>query len=127
MFKLKLTSLLIVGALSLGAYGDVIDGEDLMDPTRPLTRPSPIDGDDGDDFFERFAEVLPGSFELSFVRASSSSPMAVINDRRVTIGDQIGGAEVVAIDRSGVTLLINEEETRINLYGSSVKAAARTQ
>lgn len=126
MFKRKLTFLFISGVLSIGAYADVIDGEDLTDPTRPLVRPL-ADIEDGDDFLEQFSSVLPSSFELSFVRASSSSPMAVINDRRVTIGDVIGGAEVIAIDRSGVTLLLNGEENRINLYGSSVKAAARTQ
>ncbi|MEQ8955006.1 MAG: hypothetical protein RL120_12820 [Gammaproteobacteria bacterium] len=126
MFRLGLTGLLLAGACAMGAQADVIDGEDLQDPTRPLVRPSAIRTDD-DGFLERLGNILPGSFELSFVRASSSSPMAVINDRQLTIGDVIGGAELIAIDRSGVTLLMNGEETRINLYSSSVKAAARTQ
>jgi hypothetical protein len=64
--------------------------------------------------------VLPTSWDVSFIRAGAS-PMAVVNSERVTIGDSIGGASVVAIDRSSVTLSINGEERRISMYGEGIK------
>lgn len=126
MFKLlklltkTLLSLSIV-LLSMSIQADVIDGEDLVDPTRPLGF---IAGNNDDDsFLERFTGILPTSFDVTFIRAGSSNSIAVINEERVTIGDNIGGAEVVGIQRSSVTLLINGEETVISLY-DSVKSAA---
>lgn len=106
------------------ASAELIDGEELVDPTRPFL---PADIDNSLLVQELIRTVVPASFDLSFIRAGSSSPMAVINQQRVTIGDVIGGAEVIAIDRSSVTLLIDEEERLISLYDVSVKAAAVSQ
>ena len=127
MFRAALTVTLMLGCLVPVSAADLIDGEELLDPTRPLVRPTAAVTEDGNDFMDRFSNILPTSFELSFVRANGSSPMAIINDRRVTIGDVIAGAEVISIDRNGVTLLIDDEETRISIYGSGVKAAAQTR
>lgn len=102
-------------------YADVIDGEELVDPTRPIfVNQSSATGED-DAVLDMIRRVVPSSYDVSFVRASSSAPIAVINDQRVTIGDTIGGATVVAIDRNGVTLSINSEERRISLFGTNVK------
>ena len=117
---------LTVLGLSLAALGsgqtaaDVIDGEELADPTRPFTLSNTSDSSLVQ---ELIRNVVPASYDLSFIRASGSAPMAVINQQRVTIGDIIGGAEVIAIDRSGVTLLIGEEERKISLYDVSVKTS----
>ena len=81
-------------------------------------------GDSEEEMTELFRTVVPASYDVSFVRAGSSSPMAVINEQRVTIGDVIGGALVTAIDRNGVTLLINDEERRVTLYATNVKSPA---
>ena len=48
--------------------------------------------------------------------------MAIINQRQLTVGDIIDDAEVIAIDRDGVTLRTSDEEKRISLYGISVKS-----
>lgn len=103
---------------------DVIDGEELVDPTRPV-----LAGNVNDSALiqELIRNVVPASYDVSFIRAGSSSPLAVINRQRVTIGDIIGGAEVKAIDRSGVTLLIGDEERRIGLYDVSVKTTSVSQ
>lgn len=104
---------------------DVIDGEELVDPTRPFYFEATAGGNvEGS---EPFRNVVSASYEISFIRASDSSPMAIINQQRVTLGDVIGGATVITIDRNGVTLLINEEEQRINLYSGSVKSPARNR
>lgn len=103
---------------------DIIDGEELVDPTRPVS----IEHiDDNSLVQDLIRNVVPASFDVSFIRAGSSSPMAVINQQRVTIGDTIGGAQVVEIDRNGVTLLIGDAERRISLYDVSVKAASPSQ
>jgi hypothetical protein len=104
---------------------DVIDGEELVDPTRPFYFEVSANGET--EALRRLRNAAPVSYDISFIRASDSSPVAIINEQRVTLGDVIGGATVVAIDRSSVTLLINEEEQRINLYSDSVKSPARNR
>lgn len=120
--KLTLFNALLLSSI---VHGDVIDGEDLVDPTRPLMALTVED--DSVDLGAIYRAVVPASFDLSFVRASSSNPMAVINNQRVTIGDVIGGATVAEISRSSVTLLVNGEERKIGLYDTSVKGAVLSQ
>ena len=67
------------------------------------------------------------NYDLSFVRAGGDHPIAVINQQQLTIGDVIGDAEVIVIDRGGVTLSVNDEEHRVSLYGVSVKSNAKSQ
>lgn len=101
---------------------NVIDGEELVDPTRPLFAGRPnIEGDSVVQAMIR--NVVPSSYDLSFIRAGSS-PIAVINQERVTVGDVVGGATVVSIDRSSVTLSINGAEQRISLYDDLIKRPA---
>lgn len=114
---------LLLGLSSSVACADLIDGEELVDPTRPLIMAVSL-GQSNTDVMAMIRNVLPTSFDVSFIRASGSSPMAVVNSERVTIGDSIGGASVVAIDRSSVTLSINGEERRVSLYGDSIKTPA---
>jgi hypothetical protein len=49
----------------------------------------------------------------------------VVNSERVTIGDLVGGAEVIEIDRNSVTLLVNDEETRISIFDTALKSQAQ--
>lgn len=121
--KLTISALLFTLSLAGHAFAEVIDGEELSDPTRPFL----LREVDNSSVLDLVITVVPASYDLSFIRASSSSPMAVINQQRVTIGDVIGGAEVVAIDRSGVTLRINDKEKRISLYDVSIKANSVSQ
>lgn len=112
-------------ALPLPGIAEVIDGEDFTDPTRPLFL-GPASGAASDiDVSAFISNVIPSSWDVSFIRASGSAPMAVVNNERVTIGDSVGGAQVVEIDRNGVTLLINEEERRISIFDTAIKARAQ--
>ncbi|NKB33364.1 MAG: hypothetical protein GKR91_09725 [Pseudomonadales bacterium] len=125
MLRFSLLIMLTISPINF-ALADLIDGEELIDPTRPIF----VTGDGGGDLGDIAAmirDVIPASYELSFVRASESSPMAVINEQRVTIGDVIGGATVVSIDRDGVVLSVNEQERRISLFGSNVKTPVGDQ
>lgn len=122
MFR-GLDKFILLGALVAGGQTSaaVIDGEELVDPTRPLNFspetvvvPEEIVG-------EIRAEIPPG-YEISFIRAGGSSPVAVINGQSVSIGEFVGGATVVEIDRNGVTLLTTDgQETRVGLSSFNIR------
>ena len=109
MYKLMLVMLMLVSGLAL-AQGRIvtIDGEDFRDPTQPPWAVLPDS--------RLTAESVPttgprlSELSLSFVRAGGLSPVAVINDTRVTVGDEIEGAPVVEIRPGEVVLLIDGEE-----------------
>lgn len=124
MLKLSLATLVAL-AFSLAAYAEVIDGEDFVDPTRPLFVSSVSSTTSDIDVSGFIGRVIPSSWDVSFVRASGLTPMAIVNSERVTIGDSVGGAQVLEIDRNGVTLLINEEERRISVFDTAIKARAQ--
>ncbi|MFK7865577.1 MAG: hypothetical protein AB8B95_15280 [Pseudohongiellaceae bacterium] len=107
------------------SFADSVDGEELVDPTIPLA--VLIDEESEIDLTALFQNIVPENFDLSFTRASNINPIAVINNMRVTEGDMIGGATVLRISRSSVTLLIQDEEREIGLYDTSVKRAVLPQ
>lgn len=119
--------LLIVQSM---AHADIIDGEEFRDPTRPLEVAQPVT-EDGEGagriatFLDRFRGETPPTFEVTFVRASSTSPMAVVNEQRVTLGDVVNGATVVGIDRNGVTLAVDGLERHFGMFSNSVKSPVR--
>lgn len=108
----------LLGIVSL-AEAEVIDGEDFVDPTRPLFYVEPSGNDVVDEIFRT---VVPASYDISFIRAGGEASFAVINGVRVVIGDVVGGAEVVSIDREGVILRIDGEERVISMYESNIKS-----
>jgi hypothetical protein len=107
VYRLMLLSLFFVSGLAL-AQGRIvtIDGEDFRDPMQPPWAVTDI----------RITESAAASgprlseLSLSFVRAGGLSPVAVINDTQVTVGDEIEGAPVVEIRPGEVVLLIDGEE-----------------
>jgi predicted HAD superfamily phosphohydrolase len=118
--RVKKLFIILLGFAAGNVHADLIDGEELRDPTRPLfVRAQETSSGE---VLSMIRNVVPASYDLSFVRASSSSPIAVINSERVTVGDVIGGATVVAIERSSVTLSVNGEERVITLYDQSIKS-----
>ena len=106
------------------AKADLIDGEELMDPTRPLLVEQAVvtEEESGGSLLDMFRAAVSTEFEVTFVRASSNSPMAIVNDQRVTIGDVISGATVVAIDRNSVTMEVDGLQQEISLYSTNVKS-----
>lgn len=123
MFRRLYTVLMMIVACSGGALtADVIDGEEFVDPTRPIFfEPVTAPGPDSS-VTTMINNVLPSSFDLSFIRTGGAGAMAVINNQRVKVGDNIGGAQVIAIDRNSVILSINDQERRISLFDTNVKS-----
>jgi hypothetical protein len=125
VFRIRSKITLLVSVLmATTSMADVIDGEELVDPTRPFQFAAVSDDASIQDLIRT---VIPSSYDLSFVRAGGDNPIAVINQQQLTIGDVIGGAEVIVIDRGGVTLMVNNEEQRVSLYGVSVKSNSVSQ
>ena len=125
VFRIRSIITLLVSVLLAGtSMADVIDGEELVDPTRPFQFTAV---NDDASILDLIRTVVPSSYDLSFVRAGGDNPIAVINQQQLTIGDVIGGAEVIVIDRGGVTLRVNNEEQRVSLYGVSVKSNTVSQ
>jgi hypothetical protein len=125
VFRIRSKKFLLVSVLlATTSMADVIDGEELVDPTRPFQFAAVSDGAS---ILDLIRTVGPSSYDLSFIRAGGDNPIAVINQQQLTIGDVIGGAEVIVIDRSGVTLMVNNEEQRVSLYGVSVKSNSVSQ
>ncbi len=120
MYKLMLVMLMLVSGLAL-AQGRIvtIDGEDFRDPTQPPWAVLPDS--------RLTAESVPttgprlSELSLSFVRAGGLSPVAVINDTRVTVGDEIEGAPVVEIRPGEVVLLIDGEEQVLTRFLRAVR------
>ena len=117
-------SLLVIVLMASTSIADVIDGEELLDPTRPFQLTAV---NDDALILDLIRTVIPSTYDLSFVRAGGDHPIAVINQQQLTIGDVIGGAEVIVIDRGGVTLRVNNEEQRVSLYGVNVKSNTVSQ
>lgn len=70
----------VCALIANATYAEIIDGEEFVDPTRPFyananTNPDLVS--------ELFRTVIPASYDLTFVRAGSSSPIAVINNQQV--------------------------------------------
>lgn len=123
MSRNSLLFLLPLAFASNFADAEIIDGEELRDPTRPFN----FTGDEPDIVSGRRDEIevpridFDQNFSVSFIRASSSSPLAVINNRRVTIGDMVQNAQVIGIDREGVLLSAEGIQARVNLNKRPVK------
>lgn len=125
MFRVRNTIMLfVIVLLASTSMADVIDGEALVDPTRPIQVTAV---DNGNLIVDLVRTDVLSNYDLSFVRAGGDHPIAVINQQQLTIGDVIGDAEVIVIDRGGVTLSVNDEEHRVSLYGVSVKSNAKSQ
>ncbi|MEX0619787.1 MAG: hypothetical protein WDZ76_11095 [Pseudohongiellaceae bacterium] len=103
----------------IGSVAETIDGEEFVDPTRPYGYVAEPGGETATDPVQN---SLSGNFSVSFIRAGDGGSMAVVNNNRVVVGDMVGGALVIGIERDAVTLLVNEEERRVGLHGTSVKA-----
>lgn len=96
-----------------------IDGEIYRDPTQP---PGAVFEQAGDGGLQQNVPVISlSNFTLSFVRSGGINPVAVINNKTVTEGEDVGGATVARIQAGAVVLLIEGQEQVLNLYRQPVR------
>lgn len=100
----------------------LVDGEMLRDPMQPVSayrnNRTAID-------------VLPelpnrSDFTVNFVRAGGSSPVAVINNRSLTVGDELSGMRIMEIRAGEVVLAASGQEYVLTTFGSAVRTPVRT-
>ena len=119
----NLRTLVAVLACSFTVSGPVLADKrgQLLDPTRPTgwqasevgvsDRPGPNVN----------ALRLQGTFSLAGQRS------AMISGRRVTVGDEVGGARVIGIDKNKVTLHIDGELRELAYMVPAVKSPTTNQ
>lgn len=96
-----------------------INGEIYRDPTQP---PGAVFQEAVNVRVEQDVPAISlSNFTLSFVRSGGINPVAVINNRTVTEGDDLGGATVARIQAGAVVLLIEGQEQVLNLYRQPVR------
>lgn len=128
----KCLLLLVLLMSAVPAQAEMIDGEDLKDPTRPMGVSAAMEAEgNGRGVGSLLAgllggatDLLSGGYTVSFIRAGGTDPVAMINDQLVRAGDRVGEAEVVSIDRDRVSLRIDGEVREIMGFDSSVKSRA---
>ena len=95
-----ISSVLLMSLLLIGDYG--FAQETLRDPTRPYSAPVMLD-------------ASPVRFAVNAIVNSDKRRLAIVNGRRVGVGDEIGGAVVMVIGASEVVLAIDGEEITVTL------------
>lgn len=96
-----------------------IDGEVYRDPTQPpgaIYQESAVISSE-----QEVPRIALSNFTLSFVRSGGINPVAVINNRTVTEGDEVSGAVVARIQAGAVVLLIEGQEQVLSLYRQPVR------
>lgn len=93
----------------------------LQDPTRPSFLSA---GSEAAGTGTGATKTAP-SLILNAIRLSPTRRSAMINDRSVKVGERIGDARVVAIDRDGVRLQRGTEQFTLHLLPIKVKQAPK--
>lgn len=112
----------IVGAaaaLLLSSVATVRASEPLPDPTRPPAEALAVEA-------EVPEQKATADFELRAIFHADDRRIAVINGRRVAVSDQVGGARVLAIEKSRVRLERGGEIVELELVSPAFENARKT-
>lgn len=93
-------------------------GEPLPDPTRPPAEALPA--------APAPEAAAPSRLELRAIFHAEDRRLALLDDRRVAVGDRIGDATVIAIESDRVRLSKGSEIVEIELVSSAFKNARQT-
>ena len=123
MFRLIAIAIAIAIAVFVGGAAAAENSSfvGLVDPTMPLQLS--LEGVSQERLGERVTEVVieQKTYTVSSILVRPDAKFALINQRRVSEGDEIEGAVVTRIDREGVTLQRGIESIRLALYKQSIK------
>ena len=116
---------LICRSLGIAMVGMFLAWPVRADPDRPLFEPTRPGGwqASGSGLVETRKQPL-GALRLQGTFSQAGVRSAMISGRRVSVGDEISGAEVVEIDRYKVTLQIGGETVELASVVPEVKSPA---
>ena len=107
-----------IGVLGINGYLHGASGADLIDPTRPKGWQAATQAPDESENRPVAALQLQGTFSLAGERS------AVISGRRVVVGDEVSGAQVLEINRNNVVLRLDGETIELASMVPDVKSPA---
>lgn len=96
------SSISLLVLMLLLVSGHSLAQEPMRDPTRPYSAPVMLN-------------ASPARFKVNAIVNSDKRRLAIVNGRRLGVGDEIGGAVVVAIRASEVVLRVDGEEKTLTL------------
>ncbi len=97
-----------------------IDGEVFRDPTQPPNRVA-VQAVEVLDAGGPEIAINNTNYVVSFVRTGGSRPIAVINDRQLTIGDNVDGAVIVDIRNGEVVLSAAGRDYVLTAFTRSIR------
>lgn len=100
----------------------LVAGDELFDPTRPSNLVLPVESSDLQAVAQ---EQAPPRLQAVFSRAGHYS--AMLDGRRLVVGEELDGYRVVAIERGGVTLDRDGEPLQLHIGGSAIKRETREE
>jgi len=100
-------------------------------PTAALSEALPSDPTQPDSWQQTISvggeEDRATQFEVSSVLSGSHRQSAVVNGRRVKVGDTVGGAEVLQISTTGVSLQVDDEQRFISVSDNTQLKRIRSE
>ena len=118
--KVELLLLVTLVMLAATARAELVNGEDLIDPTAPFL----LRADSNSPLLNVFATF--NNYEVSSILIRPNLRLAVVNSQRVRVGDNIGNAEIVNIEQDRVTINLDGETRELMLHGGSIKTMSGT-
>lgn len=100
--------MIVFALLSDMAYAESSTGRD---PTRPSNY-TEVDGDN---------ISQTESYNLQSIMINETRRVALINGRYVKVGDEVGNAKVVAIEKNKVVLSVSGQTKIIKLFDSNIR------
>ncbi len=83
-------------------------GEVLHDPTKPA-----------DWRASRPAKAVARQYKLNYILNADGRKMAMINGQRVSVGDYVSGAKVLAISEGSVSLMVDGQRRTLRVSGAT--------
>ncbi len=111
MFKqLGILSLLFALSVPIQAKSTFTleNGEQLQDPTKPADWQA-----------KRRVKAVAKNFKLNYILNADGRKLAMINGQKVSVGDFVSGAKVLAISEGAVSLLVDGERRTLRVNRSS--------
>lgn len=119
--SLVVTGLMLVTFLSVvPARAELVNGEDLVDPTAPFL----LRADRNVPLLNAFTSF--NSYEVSSILIRPNLKIAIVNSQRVRVGERVGNAEIIDIENDRVTISIDGEIRDVMLHQGSVKSVSDT-